>query len=227
VKISLLHATYKRPEKALECYRAWRARAIDVSGLEYIFAVNATDGDTLEALHVANYPGNLVIGDFKGSAPAWNQAARLSSGEWLVQVSDDFVPPDGWDEWLRGRTNECPTVVAVADGFRKDSLITMAICNRAYYELEGYFLHPMYRSVFSDDHFTYRALKRAKIGTALLLDCRDVVFRHEHHYHVPDQVPMDETYARQNAPEAYAEGAKIFAAMNPEAEASGLIDWRK
>lgn len=206
--------------------------------IEYLVSANDDDAETIERFSGERCDPDirLVTGPFKGSAPAWNEAARRSTGELLVQVSDDFVPPLNWDLRLidaiitRGGGLDWPKkpiVVRVSDGFRDDGLMTMAVCNRAYYNLDGYFLMPAFRSVFSDDLFSYKAYKRVRDGAAIMVDARDIVFRHEHHYHCPDTVPLDATYRRQNSAEAYSEGERLFDALCPDWRESGLVTWRK
>jgi len=231
--ISLLHATWHRPEKAVATMAQWLGAAAVPADIEYIVAANEDDEKTIAAFAGSDH-AKVVTGPYRGSAPAWNDAARASAGDWLVQVSDDFVAPDRWDDFLLATIlsntpsnwRDFPTVVAVSDGHRTDSLMTMAICNRAYYRLEGYFLFPAYTSVFSDGHFTFRALRRAKAGTARLVNASHLVFDHRHAYH-DKTVEMDETYKKQNSPEAYEQGARIFDAIHPDWRETGLVDWHK
>lgn len=230
--ISLLHATYRRTEKAMATMRQWIGAAHNPTFLEYVVAVNDDDADSVIAFRQCDLC-RVVSGPYKGSAPAWNDAARAATGRLLIQVSDDFVAPDGWDTLLQeiiGAQHfslpwDTPFVIRVSDGFRKDSLMCMAICSRAYMELDGYFLLPAFRSVFSDDWFTYRALTRAREGSAVVIDARSLVFRHDHPYHTGGE--LDETYKRQNSPEAYDLGSRLFDALAPDWRDSGLVDWRK
>ena len=248
-KISLLHATFKRPEKALATMRHWLQMAFLTGKIEYILAVNEDDetahaGNGLlhEARLIAATYGatvNAVMGFFKGSAPAWSEAAKHATGDLLIQVSDDFEPPAGWDMLLyteleiaapltdpKGCWEHRPIFVLVSDGHREGHLATMLVVTRKYYELDGYFLWPGFASVYSDDHASYRALKRREDGSAIYVEAKHIVFNHRHHYHDPS-VPMDEVYSRQNSAENYASGAEQFAALNPDADGSPLLDWRK
>lgn len=243
---SLLHATYRRPEKAVAAMRMWFERAERPESVEYIFAVNREDDATLEALRLlrekATYPEadadiipqfKLVIGDFAGSAPAWDAAAKVSLGDLLIQGQDDVECPKLWDgcllEWLEGANMDpyywrrVPTIVAVKDGYRKDFLQCTAIMNRRRYEQQGYFLWPQFISVFSDDDFTIRGLADERDGKCMIVRT-DLEFRHEHAYHNPT-VPMDATYERENSSEAYALGSALFLQRNADLVARGFKTW--
>lgn len=230
---SILHATYGRPHKAIMAMEQWFARAARPQDVEYIFALNYDDPQNHEFM--TSLPQNrkvLTVHDFfKGSAPAWDAAARASTGLILIQAADDLVPSEGWDTELIQTFDSTekpvshPTVIAVSDGYRKDDLMTVAICNRARYEQVGEFLHSGYVSLFSDDDFSYRALKDARDKKCTVINARDIVFRHEHPAHNP-AVPMDPTYARGSSSEAYRIGSELFFKRNPDAHKDGLRTWQ-
>jgi hypothetical protein len=210
-----------------------RERAQDAVPIEYILVVDEDDESRLvipELLHAAAFPlmRPLVFkNESGGSVAAWNAAAKASTGEILIQMQDDLELPRWWDIDLRERRllfKDQPFVIAVSDGYRNDGLLCTAICNRARYEQQGEFLHAGYKSVFSDDEFTIRALADARAGNCTVIDARDLIFRHRHHFHDPS-VPFDETYRRQNSPEAYAAGEKLFRQRNAAAIAAGLKTW--
>ncbi len=234
---SLLHASWGRPEKAIAAMRMALDRAIRPQDVEYIFAINADDPVHLTLWDLAHSEymnwgraSRCVIGDFAGSAPAWDAAAKVSTGEILVQMQDDIELPEGWDYAIIERLTEVvedpdkPAFIAVSDGFRKDALCCTAIMTRARYDQCGEFLHPGFRSVFSDDDVTYRALRDARDGKCAFVNARDIVFLHRHAYH-DKSVAMDATYERENSSEAYRIGSELFAKRNPEAATDGLRTW--
>ncbi len=197
--------------------------------MEYIFAVNSDDPTAKQILG----NGSMVVADnFKGSAPAWDAAASASSGEILIQMQDDLELPDRWDVDLlhmivsRGGMDWPfkPLVVAVGDGYRHDGLLCTAICNRARYVQQGEFLHKEYLSVFSDDEFSVRAYADAADGLCTLVRAADLVFKHEHPYHTKS-VEIDDTYRRENSPEAYRVGASLFAERNKRQVDRGFRTW--
>ena len=226
--IACLHATRGRPEKALATMRLWAERATNPGDIEYVLAYERDDTATeahldrmLPGSKMPWFDGEVVVirGAFGGSAPAWNSAYSASSGSLLVQVSDDFVPPQDWDTAL---LNRLPSmwetenfVIAVNDGLRRDKLMTMFICTRAYAEQKNEFLHPGYFGLFSDDDVTFTAYKDQSNGNCRVIEARDLLFKHEHHC-IGNQEP-DETYRWQSRPEAYAHGKKLFCERHPHA----------
>jgi len=227
--ISLLHATKGKPEKALATMRLWAERAYTPALIEYVLAWERSDeastaffDATLPTAEMPWFEGGVVAirGDFGGSAPAWAAAAMASSGELLIQVSDDFEPPGHWDTALLNRLppdwEKEPLVIAVSDGLRRDKLMTMFICTTAYAAQKGEFLHAGYQSMFSDDDATFRAYFDQSQGKCRVIEARDLVFRHRHHC-ADGSVPEDDTYRWQNRPEAYGAGKKLFVERNPTA----------
>ncbi len=234
---SILHATLGRPMKAIAAMRMWFNRAARPQDAEYIFAVNHDDPDREVIEDMVNAMGagemRVIVGHFAGSAAAWDAAASVSHGEILIQAQDDVEPPEKWDcallyaiskAGLLHDMKKLPIFIAVSDGFRKDKLCCTAIMNRARYRQRAEFLHAGYLSVYSDDDVTIRAYADAAAGTCQLIEARDLVFLHRHHYHDPS-VPMDDTYRKENSPEAYERGYSLFAQRNEKALAAGFRTW--
>lgn len=230
--VSLLHATRGRPEKALSTMRLWAERAYTPALVEYVIAYEKEDtatGDALDAyLPAAEVPwfdGSVVAirGDFGGSAPAWNAAYGVCSGNLVIQVSDDMEPVQHYDTALLNRLpqgwEEQPHVIATADSNRKDRLLTTFIATRAFCESEGCFLFPGFKSVWSDGDATYRAYKRKCV-----IEARDIAFTHKHPF-FDRSVSMDSTYAAQNEPVRYADGERLFTERHPKWRESSIVDW--
>lgn len=238
-QFSILHATLGRPEKAARAMCLWRDRAREPKAVEYIVAVNSDDS-TIPKLYQAFaevfdpakafWGTRMVGGEFKGSAEAWNEAAKGCHGEILIQGQDDIEPPQDWDVSLSERYLKEASdrvFIAVSDGYRTGKaadLCCTAIMSRGYAEMEGHFLFPGYLSVYSDDDVTIRALGNAKEGKSVFVDARDLVFRHRHHYH-DKAVPFDVTYAKENSDEAYKVGQTLFTARNKRFLEMGLKTW--
>jgi hypothetical protein len=238
---SILHASKGRPEKALAARRMWFDRAKDPSRVEYIMILNAGDPacDQIMSEPAPKFGRSLVFTAMvSSSAPAWNAGAGRSTGDLLIQAQDDVEPMEAWDTALLDRLErrlglewaDEKAVVAVSDGYRKDGLLCTAICTRPYYNHEGFFLDPAFASVFSDDSFSIRAYGQAADNECFLIGARELVFRHQHHYHVKDDkgnalVPWDDTYRDQNAPERYTAGKRLFEEKNARYINRGFKTW--
>jgi hypothetical protein len=209
--ISLLHATRGRPDLALEARERWLKAAAHPERIEHIFGVDCDDEPTRKA--VAGLMHHIVPEKGGGCVAAWNLAAKASTGDVLVQLSDDWLPADGWDEEFvrRLRDISMPAVLRVSDGHRRDDLLCIAILTRARLVQQGEFLHHGYFGVYSDDEFSFRAYL-----DGVVIDARDLVLTHRHP-HFDASVAHDETYANQNSSERSREGRELFLERNPEA----------
>jgi hypothetical protein len=236
--ISILHATYGRPAKAIEAARRWFDRAMKPEEIEYVLIANEDDLTTHQLVNEAmlmrvDHPHlHVITGQFPGSAPAWDAGAKVCHGQLLIQAQDDLEPPQSWD-WLLLQILEDvfdqqwmshPVFIAVADGYRKDELCCTAIMTRVRMEQEGFFIFPGYISVYSDDETTYRAIRDGRSGRCTFVQARMLTFLHRHAYH-DKSVSLDATYQRGNRPEAYAIGGRLFAERNPEAARDGIRTW--
>jgi len=200
-KISLLHATRGRPQKAWMCRKEWLRRAKNPDAIEHIFAIDHDDEASLP-LCLANH--TIVLSG--GCVGAWNAAAKKSRGDVLVQVSDDFEPPMGWDELILAELGDLSEskVLAVSDGNRKDDLLCMSILTRKRYKEQGYLYHPEFFSMYSDTWFSHKAFM-----DGVVIDARDrLVFNHYHPLFGKGE--WDETYKRSNSDTNYRRGKKTF-----------------
>ena len=188
-RISLLHATRGRPVQAASTMNMWLSRAKRPERVEHIFSV---DIDDMTSAQLTRFAG-VMQGNANGHAVgAWNLAAKYSTGDILIQFSDDWECPPGWDEMLEKRMDITkPQVLRISDGKRTDELLPMAIMTRKYYEQHGFF-NPEFKNQYSDAEFTIRAEKAGAI-----IDARDIVFAHHHPIYEPS-IPTDETHRRVN-----------------------------
>lgn len=222
-KISLLHATRGRPQQAVEAREKWIKAAAKPGRVEHIFAMDCDDEASQKAL--ASFTHRIVPTKGGGCVAAWNLAADASSGDVLVQLSDDWTPIEGWDEEFVRRLRDVsqPAVLRPSDGHRRDDLLCMAILTRARLKQQGSFLHGGYFGIYSDDEYSFRAYQ-----DGVVIDARDMVLLHDHPNYNPN-VEMDETYLNQNSTERDKEGRKIFLHRNPRAKGHWLHerDWQR
>lgn len=211
-RIALLHATRGRAEQAAKCRKAWHDLASQPGRVEHIFAI---DDDDKESFILRRFNHCLVPAG-GGCVRAWNYAAWHTTAPIVVQLSDDWTPLPQWDDLIYDRLVAGgdplaelakPKVLAISDGHRTDSLLCMAICTRNYLCVDYFLFHPFFTGVFSDNWFTLEAY-----GRGLVTEARDLVFKHNHPI-FDDRASWDDTYARQNAPERYAEGEAMLARL--------------
>lgn len=200
-RIALIHATRGRGKQAAVARKVWMDLAAHPEVIEHVFILDADDpaSDMLRRFR------HLVVSPGGGCVAAWNTGAFHTEAPVLIQMSDDWVPPQLWDELLLERLGDVtqPRVLAVSDGQRTDQLLCMAICTRNYVNQDYFLFHPWFTGVYSDNWFTEEAYRRGAV-----IEARDVVFHHNHPAFGTAKV--DETYARQNAPERYVEGERII-----------------
>jgi hypothetical protein len=221
VTISLLHATRGRADRPLSARKLWLDAADQPERIEHIFAVD--DDDDVAKAALASFQPKIVMQLKAGCVAAWNLAAQHSTGDILVQLSDDWLPVKGWDTLFEQRMGKLskPKVLVISDGHRTDDLLCMAILNRKRFEQQGFFLCPEYTGVYSDDDFSYRAFE-----DGVTVEARDIILTHEHPHYDPN-IAMDETYLQQNHESKYAGAKAIFLARNPDAKKRWFVkgDW--
>lgn len=185
ISLSLLHATYRRKESPVAIKEAWLATAVHPNSVEHIFALDADD-----EMSVASTEGHLrvVSPPFDGVTAVrnWNAAAEQATGDLLIVIADDLLPPPGWDvilaELIGNKLDprRVPFAVKVSDTPRGsslpggDALLRHPIISRAFYEKLGLF-SPAFTGIGCDMDFTRRALWRSAI-----IDGRNLVLDHAH-----------------------------------------------
>lgn len=218
-KISLLHATRGRPLEASGARKMWMDLAEHPEQIEHIFAIDEDDDESfaLRRFH------HVLIPAGGGCVAAWNAAAAISSGDILVQLSDDWIPTAKWDTQIIERIGDVkkPSVLAIGDGHRTDDLMCMAICTRNYYALDWFLFHPDFLSMYSDNWFSALAYARGCV-----IQARDIVFTHDHPVFNPKK-EMDATYAESNAPSRYAQGEAVMNRLQSGMDWSALPGWTR
>lgn len=209
--ISLIHATRGRHNQALAARERWLNAASNPAQVETIWCV---DSDDKESVTVAKQFRHVIVEPGGGCVRAWNEGAKKAEGALLVQLSDDWVPPPGWDSMLLAEAGDLsqPRVIAISDGHRTDDLLCMAIMTRARWEAQGReMFSPEYKSMYSDNEFSHRAWR-----DGVVIDARPrITFEHMHPAF--GRAQMDKTYAESNTKERYEEGLEIFRRRNPDA----------
>lgn len=202
--ITLCHAT-ARPKVAKVNRWNFMSQAIQPNKIQHILGID----EELEEFEGYDH----IVSGKNSCVGAWNACARNAKGKYIVQMSDDWIPPYGWDDEIRQRLPD-PTkeaVLAVSDGFRKDDLLCMAICTKVTLDnrFGGNLFDPAYQAcsgIFSDNEFTHRTKD-------IQVQAKDLVFKHLNPFFT--QAPQDAVFIKHNAISNYDLGKKIFMERNP------------
>lgn len=215
-RITLIHATRGRPQKASMARKIWHDLAERPDRIEHIFVIDEDD----EASQVLRRMHHAVAPKGGGCVAAWNIGAETATSEVMIQMSDDWTPPPLWDKIILERLGDLsqPKVLAISDGTRTDDLLCMVICTKAYWAQDFYMFHPWFTGVYSDNEATERAYRRGQV-----IQARDVVFNHEHP--IWDKAKWDRTYAEQNAPERYQQGLQVYNELKQGNDFSTVPGW--
>lgn len=210
--ISLIHPSRGRPEKSFATVNNWLLKSgAHRSQIEVIVSVDANDPQLTKYLE---YYKDAIVGDNTCVVEATNRAAKVSKGDILIYLSDDFDCPEGWWEKVTDEFEEVnldgfwvnsdkPTLLKVDDCLQKFDVpvLTIPIMNRSLYERLGYFWFPEYKSMFCDVDLFYTCRKLASIRNAEHL-------KFPHNHASIGKAPDDETYRRSAA--NWKQGEDLF-----------------
>jgi hypothetical protein len=228
MKISLLHATRGTPDVALATANKWLDRATLPGAVEHIFAIQKDD--FLSAKRFEETGSNFVSTDppvpwASSSVANWNAAAAKSTGDLLVVIADDLLPPEGWDQSLRQLPSDTrhPYACYVPDSFRQDGLMCHPVLSRGLYQKRRYVFHPSFFGVYCDNDFTIRTQLEAPIYVI-----PDLLWQHEHSS--KKSTPPDQNAQIQNSDKAYQYGRAallklwpFYAAFEQSIKAGGAL----
>lgn len=203
---SICHPTYMRPHQALALRDIYFSRASNPMAVEYIFGLHHNDPESLKLLSGFRH----TVTDKEGCCPNTLEPLRASTGKFVMVIADDLFPPEGWDEQILKTIPDMtkPVVLAFNDSCRTDEHLCHGFMTRPY--LETMLADPWPGTgIYSDNEFTWRAKK-----AGVIVKAPQIVFDHRHY--TRGLAPVDDTYADQNKPENYKEGARLFRERNPD-----------
>jgi hypothetical protein len=209
MKVSLIYPSRSRPDQCRATLQNWISKA-GSNDLEIILSLDEDDIRLSEYQKMifdgltSNWdepPLTYTVLPNKSTVEAVNAAARISQGEILIVVSDDFDCPEGWfDTIIKAIGTKNDFVLKVFDGLQ-ERIITLPIMDRAYYSRFEYIYHPDYKHLWADTEFSEVAYKLNKVIVR-----NDIVFTHNH-YSILKTHP-DATYLKNEL--TYEEGKQIF-----------------
>lgn len=226
--IHLIYPSRSRPQKCYNNLTNWLADTYK-EGIKWIVSVDEDDPELLtykSAFPILKDGRGLLINNNKSSVDAINHAAKFTTEDIIIVVSDDMDRPQMWDAKLiqevKGKTD---WILKTKDGIQ-DWIITLPILDRAYYNRFGYIYHPDYLHLFADTELTCVAdILGRKITSNLL-------FPHNH-YSI-GKATLDSVYSKNDR--TNEQGEKLFLeryARNfdlppgNKIQDRGMIEWLK
>ena len=232
MKISIIHASFGRPElQALTAWK-WIERTSGDHDIEYLLSIDKSDP--------SEYPDSIswkqdyvtakvIKNDTNTSVAAINKAASKSTGDILIVISDDFDCPKNWDDLIVETVGDKTDWILKTQDGTQPWIITLPIMDRAYYESYGYVYRPGFLHMFCDCELTHQAdIDGRKLTSS-------IEFKHNH-YSVGG-ITKDST--SNKADKTWEQGKKMYLAKCKEwmelgidiyklpQEAKGHINWLK
>lgn len=174
--ISLIHPSRSRATKAWETFSKWE----DYKGivrLEHILSIDTSDKQVNDYKYLFEKSPctKILISDNRSAVDAINNAAKVSTGDILIVMSDDFGCPMNWGGRIVDTTSQKTDWIAkTPDGIQK-WIITLPIMDRHYYNRFGYIYYPEFLHMFCDTELTAVAdLTGRKIEL-------NIPFKHNHY----------------------------------------------
>jgi len=179
MKISILHPSRSRADMAFNTYQKWTSTLSNLYDIEYILSLDIDDMSLIKYAELFSKENKvlLLINNNKTAIEAINIAAKKSSGDLIVVVSDDFDCFQDWDKWLVDQLKDkSDYVVKTSDG-NQPFIITLPIMDRLYYNRFGYIYYPGYHHMYCDTELSCVGYLLGKIVTLT----NGKVFRHRHY----------------------------------------------
>lgn len=209
-KISLLHPSRGRAQKAFDTLQFWLSKANGPANIEHILSIDSDDVEKFKYMELFKN-STVLVNHNSNVVQATNHAACEATGDIMIYMSDDFFPPDEWDEKVQNSFDriyftegiDAIACVKVDDGLQPMHVrvMTIPIINRALYLKLGFFWHPGYFSMFCDQWMYEVCDKNGWLFLAIGL-----VFQHKHPAN--GLAENDETYRR--SAENWNQGKALF-----------------
>lgn len=173
--ITLLHPSRGRANKAYSTFKKWIDNSSKTISIEHILSIDHDDNKKNEYASLFT-DSIIVVNKNKNLIDASNIGARISKGDIIVLISDDFECYKNWDIDIENAYKDKKGfVLKTYDGIQQ-WIVTLPIMDREYYLSQGYFYYPEYKHMFCDTDMTHKAEVEGK-----LIIRNDLVFKHSHY----------------------------------------------
>jgi glycosyltransferase involved in cell wall biosynthesis len=237
MKISIIHPSRNRAEKAHQAILQWLAASSKKVEIQYILTLDNDDNQLSEYMQWLNKlesestQPNFTVSHIRGVSDyivaAVNRGAKIAKGDILIFMADDFEAPSNWDldivsvifDTIQNNKELSYRVgdVTLGRNAQKVALLVSDNCNTAYNLLTlPIITKEFYQEFGYFFHPEFKSMwcdnfiyEQAK-RNGYLVDARQIVFTHRHYTNVNAEFrsEIDETYIRSN--NMYNEGKVTF-----------------
>lgn len=164
MKILIKFPTRGRPHLFLKTLNLYYKLANDKQNLFFLISLDEDDVEMSSVIineSLLNYNNlDFFYGKSNNKIHAVNRDMDLLEFDYdiILLASDDMIPQvQGYDEIIRNKMHELypdtDGILFFDDGYKKDTLNTLCILGKKYYERFGYIYYPGYVSLFADNEF--------------------------------------------------------------------------
>ena len=210
--VTVIHPSRGRPQKALNTYHNWLAKATD-KNIQWILSLD-DDDRFLQTYKNIFFDAEIIVNRNRNLVDAVNRGIAYIKGDLVIVVSDDFDCPDRWDEEINfirfvDNVEVKERAIYINDGYsfgRK--VMTLPILSKALVDKLGFIYHGEYTGMFADNDL-YELCE--KLG---VLITKNILFQHKHYTNGHAQ--NDATYQRHNNRNSWVLGEKLIARRRAE-----------
>jgi hypothetical protein len=185
MKLLIKFPTRGRKEKFFEVFKQYQNLCEDLDNTYFLVTLDNDDEDMklseVEEMFNTFKNVKVIYGDSTSKIHAVNRDIEMIN-DWdiVLLASDDMTPKvKGYDNIIRNKMKEfypdTDGILWFNDGHQGNSLNTLCILGKKYYDRFGYIYYPEYKSVWSDNEFMSVG---NILGKQTYFD--EVIIEHEH-----------------------------------------------
>jgi hypothetical protein len=185
MKLLIKFPTRGRKEKFFEVFKQYQNLCEDLNNTYFLVTLDNDDEDMklseVEEMFNTFKNVKVIYGDSTSKIHAVNRDIEMIN-DWdiVLLASDDMTPKvKGYDNIIRNKMKEfypdTDGILWFNDGHQGNSLNTLCILGKKYYDRFGYIYYPEYKSVWSDNEFMSVG---NILGKQTYFD--EVIIEHEH-----------------------------------------------
>lgn len=188
MKISVIHPSRNRPERASKVFKEMMTKADKPELIEYIISIDNDETKDYKNISSGIFSPITLVSYNRYCVGAINNGAKASSGDILMVASDDFDEwQQGWDTLIRKAFKGYKCKMLKTNDGSQGWIATLPIMDRALYDKLGYIYNPEYLHMFCDTDLS---------SVCDLMDCTiyrlDIIFKHNHYTKLKNKDSINE-----------------------------------